>query len=78
MQMNKKCRWKRFQKVREGQPRGARKIDYMNSKHIGKIGHRQTIYDMPAYTFMTLGQNFFTQLRTLFTSAHCTKGFGRE
>jgi hypothetical protein len=28
MKMNKKCKWKRLQKVEESQPRGVKGIDY--------------------------------------------------
>jgi hypothetical protein len=42
--MNKKCKWKRFQKVGESQPRGVKGIDY-------KVG---TIYANHAETMTKL------------------------
>jgi hypothetical protein len=40
--MNKKCKWKRFQKVGESQPIGVKGVDYIKvhtvySKHAGKM-----------------------------------------
>jgi hypothetical protein len=40
MQINRKCRRQRFQKVGESQPRGVRRVDYtmmVYSKHAGKM-----------------------------------------
>jgi hypothetical protein len=39
--INKKCKWKRFQKVEESQPRGVKGIDYqvgtVNANHAEKM-----------------------------------------